>query len=156
MTSFARAADTLKTNLSTLGQQVVTPFPTTGQGLSLPVNGVDPKLLKNFPNDVTKVLHGDGSWSVVSSPITGIVGSTGSITAGTGFSVSHTTGLYVVTFTTAYAAAPVVLVSILNGAGTLSCKVSVAPTTTGFTMNIYNASGTNTDAPWNFVSYTVA
>lgn len=84
------------------------------------------------------------------SRIAGQVGSGGTVAAGTGFSVTRiNTGAYVVTFTTAFAATPMVIVSGFNNsaltvdvisANANSCQISTTASSTG----------TAVDAAFNF------
>jgi hypothetical protein len=74
--------------------------------------------LAGFPSDATKILKGDGTWAAPRRIVTGeITGATAAITKGTGFTVSRTSaGVYAVTITVAFGAAPVVLITTTNGA----------------------------------------
>lgn len=89
--------------------------------------------------------------------VTGIVAANGTITAGTGFSVVHSgTGVYAVTFSPVFPAAPVVLTTPV-GTSRLSPDYSAGnPTATGFTLQLKDASNTLTDAIWNFNARFVA
>lgn len=94
---------------------------------------------------------------VVDNPvltITGIVTSTGSITAGSGFGVVHTsTGVFTITFSKPFLARPVILVTVTAAANPQISLTS--PSTTGFVLNINNIAGSPNDQPFNFIAQTV-
>lgn len=81
----------------------------------------------------------------------GAVSSAGARVTGTGFTVVRTsTGVYTVTFSPVYTAAPVVtpaiIASVLGG-----IVLTASPTTAGFTVNCFNTStGALIDAAWHF------
>jgi len=78
--------------------------------------------------------------------IRGLVAADGSISAGSGFSVSKTTGTYVITYDTAFDTEAFVQVTLAVTAGTLGWKVSSA-SVSGCTVATYNSStGANTDS----------
>lgn len=83
--------------------------------------------------------------------IRGVVSSTGAILAGTGFTVSHTgTGLYTITFTTAFSAMPAVTVTPQSGLGRIATCTSVGAGSTG--IDTRDTSGTATDNQFNFIA----
>lgn len=92
-----------------------------------------------------------------STMLTGIIASNGTTTAGAGFTSSRTgAGIYVITFTTAFAAPPVVLALAFITAGTERLiDLAAAPTAAGFTVHTLNAAGAPTDADWNFIATAV-
>ncbi len=88
------------------------------------------------------------------SSVSGSVGSTGTITQGSGFSVVHSgTGVYAVTFTTAFSAAPVVVVTPVTS-GSRFAGVSTQ-SASGFTAQLANSAGTATDQAFNFAAVEV-
>ncbi len=90
-----------------------------------------------------------------SSSVAGSVGSTGTITQGSGFSVVHSgTGVYAVTFTTAFSAAPVVVVTPVTS-GSRFAGVSTQ-SASGFTAQLANLAGTATDQAFNFIASDVS
>jgi hypothetical protein len=92
--------------------------------------------------------------------ITGIIAANGTITAGSGFSVVHNSaGDYTVTFATAFASAPVVVATVIDGGATnvIGLSIQSAPTTNSFRVLIANPPNTAlTDHAWNFLAYTTA
>lgn len=90
--------------------------------------------------------------------IRGRVNGDGTIAAGTGFSITRTaTGRYTITFTSAFSAVPVVLLTPRAGAGGATAATAVidnfnaAPTTTSTRVFILSA-GTYTDLEWDFMA----
>lgn len=85
--------------------------------------------------------------------LTGIIASNGTTTAGAGFTSARTgAGVYVITFTTPFAAPPVVVPCAFITAGTERLiDLAAAPTAAGFTVHTLNAAGAPTDADWNFI-----
>lgn len=100
--------------------------------------------------DVVEFLYVASFWFEISRDVvlavaprilTGIITSAGAITAGTGFTVAHPgVGQYDLTYTVAYAAAPIVLVTALTGpfigvlnaaSGTGGCTIFIENSTTG-------------------------
>lgn len=80
--------------------------------------------------------------------IRGLVAADGSISAGSGFSLTHTasSGSYAITYNTAFDTEAFVQVTLAITGGTLGWKVSSA-SVTGCTIATYNSStGANTDA----------
>lgn len=78
----------------------------------------------------------------------GIVSSTGTIIGGSGFTVAHpSTGVYTVTFTTAFGAQPVVLVTAFSAFVEL---VLASTSASQFQINTLNPSGTLINAAFNF------
>jgi hypothetical protein len=93
------------------------------------------------------------------SYLTGIIPASGTTpTAGTGFTYTHTngTGIYVVTFSVAFAAAPVVVGNeLITGFGGAAHDISFPSVgTAGFTANT-DVGGSATDTAWNFFVYAV-
>ena len=88
-----------------------------------------------------------------SGAITGQVSAAGAVTAGTGWSVNRSaTGTYDVTFTSAYSAAPTVVVTLTDITNHLVYAIT-ASSTTGFTVKITSGSGSATNCSFNFVSF---
>lgn len=88
-----------------------------------------------------------------SAMLTGIVSGAGAILGGTGFTVVRTAlGIYAVTFTTAFAAAPTVLATsaVQNG---IIVSVDLV-TTTGFRLENVTPGGVAVDQPFNFIAAT--
>lgn len=93
--------------------------------------------MNTYVRDNTTILPG----------VSGKITSAGTITSGTGFSVSaHTTGNYTITYTTAFSATPLVIVTL---AVPLLFYKS-AESASGFTLTAQTASGTFTDAGFDF------
>lgn len=105
--------------------------------------------LAGFPNDATKILKGDGTWAAPRRIVTGeITGSSATITKGTGFSVSRTSaGVYAITITSAFSAAPVVLITTTNGAPSGYSSL----TASGLNILTFNASFVAADENFNFI-----
>lgn len=82
--------------------------------------------------------------------ITGAVNSTGTVAWGSGFSVAHpSTGVYNVTFTTAFGATPTPVAT--GGAGNPGVSITNIATT-GMTVNTFNTtSGAASDAMFTFI-----
>jgi len=121
--SFAPPASELGT--PSVGALQVAAYPTAGQGLALDAKGKIPAGL------VTS-----------RTMVCGIVSSTGTITAGTGFTVTNpATGVYNVTFTTAMTSSPAVLVT---GASSQANRIFTVSSiaTTGFTVNDADSAAT--------------
>jgi hypothetical protein len=98
-------------------------------------------------------------WATVAAgavTIKGRVAANGTITAGTGFSVTqNSTGDYTVTFTSAFAAVPVVFVTAVDG-GLGTRKTFVRDVTTGdFDLAITNFGGSNSDSPFHFLAQAI-
>jgi hypothetical protein len=85
--------------------------------------------------------------------VRGEVTSAGAINLGAGFSVTRTgTGAYSVTFTTAFAAIPVVTAQAMLTAGALVSKVA-SRTASGFTVAVFTTTtGANTDGAFSFIA----
>jgi hypothetical protein len=131
--SFAPPGSELGT--PSVGTLQVAASPTAGQGLALDAKGKIPAGLV-------------ASTTMVS----GTVGATGTITAGTGFSVTNpSTGVYNITFTKAMTSLPVVLVSGASAqANRLFTVSSIA--TTGFTVNDADSAATVHGDPFSFLA----
>jgi hypothetical protein len=85
--------------------------------------------------------------------LTGIVAGNGTIIAGTGFTITRTAvGTYTVTFTTPFAAAPVMLGQDV-AATRVCCWASVTASSAQFL--IVNTAGTAVDDAWNFAAIRV-
>jgi len=84
-------------------------------------------------------------------PLTGRVNTDGTIAAGTGFTVSKTTGVYTITFSAAYAETPVVLVSLVAG-GDEIIKTS-GPSITGVIVTTATAGGVLTNTAFAFAVF---
>lgn len=99
---------------------------------------------------------GFASASVSSTSITGQIPAAGTTpTAGTGFTYTHgSTGVYVFTFTTAFAAAPTVLATIAGATTGFVFVASVSPG--GMTINTFNVGSppVAADRAFNFVAFT--
>lgn len=93
---------------------------------------------------------------IPAQPLTGLVNADGTIAGGTGFTVNHSsTGTYAVTFTTAFAAAPTVLVTITEGPG--SASVGTPGLTNlvagSVTVNTVDRTGAAANMPFAFIAY---
>lgn len=87
--------------------------------------------------------------------VTGQITSTGTITAGSGFSVVHTsTGVYTISFNTPFASPPTVLAVCFN-VGTTAVRVaSIDSTATGScVVRVTSGGGAATDTAFNFVAF---
>jgi hypothetical protein len=105
---------------------------------------VGPTSLGSGTPDATKFLRGDGSWQVPSSAgltgITGSAGSTGTVVAGTGWSiVRNSVGNYTVTYTSAFPATPVVFVQTVESVATPTDAIIAGANSSSFTVIIYNS-----------------
>lgn len=113
--------------------------------------------------DATKFLRGDGSWAttpVIPVVVRGSVTSAGVVNLGSGFTASRSsTGVYTVTFSSAFSSVPIVVFS-QNGAATgnvTAVGFVNGITTTTTTIQFFNAtSAASVDAPFAFVAYAVA
>lgn len=110
----------------------------------------------NLYRSAAGALKTDGALDVagrVDGTVDGQVSATGTIVLGTGYSVSHgSTGNYTVTFTNAFAAAPIVVVSIAD-ATNQNGQISVnGVTTTGFNVSAFDATGTLANRVFNFIA----
>lgn len=86
--------------------------------------------------------------------ITGAVTAAGNVQAGTGFTVNRTgVGVYVVTFTTGFAATPIVLATALDVVRIADVNGQSA---SGFTGRLYTNAAAAVDSDWNFVAFAVA
>lgn len=121
--------------LKELQQIGVVAQPTVGHGVALDLTGRVPV-------------------SVLPREITGSVTGAGAVTAGTGFTVNRTgAGRYVITFTLAFTAAPVVVVSVVAATGNETLTVN-ASTTTAFQVNT-NDAGAAVDRAFYFIAAEV-
>jgi hypothetical protein len=84
----------------------------------------------------------------------GRVSSTGSASGSRFSSVKDSTGQYTVTFDSAFAATPVVLVTASGGSANLA-GIITAVTASAFTVQIRNTSSTLTDSDFHFVAVAV-
>ena len=91
------------------------------------------------------------------SGVTGIVSAAGAILGGTGFTVAHPgLGQYVITFTTAFAAVPVLLaMPIATGGALFAFNDGIAITSGGGQVNISSDAGALVSAAFNFVAFGV-
>ena len=100
-------------------------------------------------------ISGTGAVTPGGALLTGIIPATGNTpTAGSGFTYTHVngSGVYVFTFTTAYAAAPVVQATILSDNSTGVDTVQVSPVTTmGFTATVQRVGAGTTDIAFMFL-----
>lgn len=109
--------------------------PAAGKGLSLDATGRIPTGL--LPRIVT-----------------GIVGSAGSVDAGTGWSVvQNSTGDYTVTFDVPFASLPVVLVSGSDAHGATICVETSGVSAAGFNAITFTTVPALSDRGWNFVAF---
>ncbi len=93
----------------------------------------DPPFSGGTPNE--QILSSAGQ-AISSNMITGIVAANGTITAGSGFSVNRTAaGIYVITFTSPFSAAPVVVANLLDDTSGHFVRVRTV-TTSGFTLEV--------------------
>jgi hypothetical protein len=96
---------------------------------------------------------------VTSSVLTGQIAAAGTVTAGTGFTVSAhpSAGIYTISFTTAFAATPTVVTSIFDsGAGLHHAMDITAQSAAAFSVKITDNVGTPVDTAWNFLAQTTA
>lgn len=106
-------------------------------------------LQQNAKNVLVSNTNASASLAIIRGSVT----SGGSITTGEGFTVSHPgTGSYTITFSTAFAAAPVVLVTQGNPTGFAQ---PASPTTTTVDINTYNAATSLTNSPFTFIAIGV-
>jgi hypothetical protein len=112
--------------------------------------------LAGYPADATKYLRGDGTWATITIPtqptvVTGIVSSAGGVTAGTGYSVVRNgTGSYTVTYTSAFAATPTVVIAPVGNGGFWNIT---AQSPSSFTVVWTNTGGgVNMDTSFNFIA----
>lgn len=125
-----------------LGSLDVASAPTPGQGLALDVKGKIPV-------------------SVLPKFITGIVASDGTITAGTGFSVTNdSTGVYTVTFTNAFSAVPTVILTALVGGVSASISGAVGKGSFALALadigNVVSGAAQARNAAFNFLAHTTS
>lgn len=111
----------------------------------------DPVILGGTP--FTGILASTGGVNA-GGVLTGMVDGAGNITGGTGFSVVHTaTGVYTVTFTTAFANPPTVIPTVNDWTAALSYVAQPTNiTSTGFTLHVSTGGGTLQDHPFNFIA----
>jgi hypothetical protein len=94
-----------------------------------------------------------------SSALTGQIASAGTVTAGTGFTVSShpSAGVYVIVFTTAFAATPTIVTTIFDSGGGQHHAMDItAQSASGFSVKITDNVGTPQDNSWNFIAQTTA
>lgn len=111
----------------------VTAAPAGGQAFALEPDGTIPASLQ-------------------SSPITGQIASGGTVTAGTGWSVNRSgTGIYDVTFDSAFAATPTIVASPIDVSARL-VKID-SPTTAGFSIFTYTTGGAAANGGSHFLAF---
>jgi hypothetical protein len=89
--------------------------------------------------------------------IRGKINSDGSIASGTGFSVTaHTTGLYTITFTVPFSAAPIVLCTADEGVSAVFIEINTGPSASSFVANPRNTSAVSVDIAFGFVAIPVS
>lgn len=89
--------------------------------------------------------------------LVGIVTSAGAITAGTGFSVVHNgTGDYTVTFTAAFSAVPVVVVTGIGTTQPAESVWMVSALAGSVRILSFTTAGSPVDDPFNFIAYQVS
>lgn len=115
---------------------VVAPAPTGGRGLALTLDGkIPPQLLPSVPRVVT-----------------GMVGASATIIAGTGWTPTGGGGTYGVTFDTAFDTTPVVLASGTTGPNPF--VAITAATASGFGAEVIESTTGSLQAQdWNFVAF---
>lgn len=87
--------------------------------------------------------------------VTGRVAANGTKLAGTGFSVVHSgTGIYTVTFTTAFSAVPLILLAV-NPTGDGNMIGFTSATTSSFVVQIDDKSGTPVDHIFDFWAHEI-
>lgn len=102
---------------------------------------------------LTQTISPSGTVTNGGTMITGQVSSAGAVTAGTGFTVSRTSaGRYTVTFSTAFAAAPTVVLTLSAGADLIANTSTV--TAASFLVVIDTPAGTPTDQAFHFLAAT--
>jgi hypothetical protein len=102
--------------------------------------------------------------ALAGASLTGIVNANGTIAAGTGFTVNRTgAGVYVVTFTAAFSAAPDVQMTMTDplgwqvATGGFACIFGATSVTgAGFTAKFITPAGGAFDAPFNFTAQAVS
>lgn len=86
------------------------------------------------------------------STIRGAVSSAGAVTKGSGFTVSKpSTGIYVITFTTAFPSVPAVVVTP-NGSPYIAFALTNGITTTSVAVQFFNPSSVAVDIPFDFIA----
>lgn len=130
--------------------------PTAGKGLALTLRGLLPfNKYGSGPASAGAVLLADGKGAASFAQfIRGVVTSTGTITAGTGFSVSHGgTGIYTVTFTTNFTTLPAIVPFPIDNSGVSAGMVLVSPAVSGFSLFTFNTStGLGRDEGFSFIA----
>lgn len=85
--------------------------------------------------------------------IRGVVDSNGSGISGEGFSISHpATGVYTLTFATAFFDVPAVTASIDAGGGGTAFIAAVQPSSSAVTITTFNLSGVSTNSRFDFIA----
>jgi hypothetical protein len=96
-------------------------------------------------------MRGETIAASAAAPLTGQITTTGTITAGSGFTAArNSAGNYTITFTAAFSAAPVVLATVVNSQPIVVDLVSVAAGS--FTIEFRTAAGVATDQNWQFMA----
>lgn len=103
-----------------------------------------------------QVIHPVDPTPPAPGPITGQINADGTTAAGTGFaSSSGGTGLYTITFTTPFAAAPTVVATAFDSTGSRVAHI-VSVSTTSAVIQIRQGGGTVNDMSFHFVAFTTA
>lgn len=103
-----------------------------------------------YVKSTSGVKFADGS-VLPRASVRGKVNADGTIAQGSGFSVSHPgTGRYVITFSTAFATAPVVVASPLSGQ--IFPRIAVDSSTTSVEINMLNTGNSLTDVAFHFIA----
>lgn len=104
-------------------------------------------------NPVTVTTSSSVTVAAFAGTVAGIVAAAGTITAGTGFTVARTgTGAYTVSFSTAFSATPVVIVTCAGGVDGAAATGPVSASSVGVSTFITNT-GVFADEPFHFIAF---
>lgn len=111
--------------------------------------------LAGYPADATKYARGDGTWAAIPRVIRGGVSGAGAITKGTGFTVARgSVGVYTITFTAAFSATPIVVVTpSANTGGVLPIWFTNGITTGTCVVQFFTTGAAAVDLPFDFIAY---
>jgi hypothetical protein len=149
--AFVKTTSQISLGAVTSSTTINSPAPASGRTLTIPAAGGDGQFV---------VTAGTGNEAL--RIIRGRISATATILQGTGFSVARTggggaAGDYTVTFTSAYSAIPTITATsegTAAGSRPLIAQLNAAPTATTVRVLIQlgNANGTTTDAPFSFIA----
>lgn len=121
-----------------------------GKGVKVPTGGIEDGAISTAKIATDAVTDA----KYLSAPVRGIISTTGTITAGTGFTVVHTgTGIYTITFSPVLPSIPSVIPTAANTISATAVVSSTTPTTTTAIINTFNLAGTATDEIFHFIAY---